>query len=285
MLFLAGGFALVPALIGAFWGAPLVARELEQGTHRLVWNQSAAPPLAGGQARSFSVAAALVAGVLGALLTWAATPVDRVAGDRFSTVLFGARGIAPVGYAVFGLVLGVVAGLLLRRTLPAMAVVFLAVVVVQLAVPNLLRPHYLPPERVTVPMTADTVNRARTWAASPAHRSSAGWTCRARGSPTSARCGPPTGGSSPTPRSTPVSGAAAYRGHRHVRRHGGLPRRARPARGPGVPAEPPVLGVPVDRVGAPPRRGGSAGGARPVARPETGRLSVTGADDWARAAP
>ena len=32
--------ALAPAVIGAFWGAPLVARELEAGTHRLVWNQS-----------------------------------------------------------------------------------------------------------------------------------------------------------------------------------------------------------------------------------------------------
>ena len=31
---------LVPAVIGAFWGAPLIARELETGTHRLVWNQS-----------------------------------------------------------------------------------------------------------------------------------------------------------------------------------------------------------------------------------------------------
>src|SRR5262245_11880941 len=40
MLFIAAGFGLVPALIGAFWGAPLVARELETGTHRLVWNQS-----------------------------------------------------------------------------------------------------------------------------------------------------------------------------------------------------------------------------------------------------
>ncbi|MFI5846801.1 ABC transporter permease subunit [Micromonospora chalcea] len=162
MLFLAGGFALVPALIGAFWGAPLVARELEQGTHRLVWNQSVprrrwlAVKLA-----VLSAAAALVAGVLGALLTWAAAPVDRVAGDRFSTVLFGARGVVPVGYAVFAFVLGVVAGLLLRRTLPAMAVVFLAVVLAQLAVPNLVRPHYLPPERVTVPMTAEAVNRAR----------------------------------------------------------------------------------------------------------------------------
>ena len=31
---------VVPALIGIFWGAPLVARELENGTFRLVWTQS-----------------------------------------------------------------------------------------------------------------------------------------------------------------------------------------------------------------------------------------------------
>ncbi len=30
----------LPAIVGAFWGAPLVARELETGTHRLVWNQT-----------------------------------------------------------------------------------------------------------------------------------------------------------------------------------------------------------------------------------------------------
>ena len=32
--------AVVPAVVGAFWGAPLVARELEAGTHRLAWNQA-----------------------------------------------------------------------------------------------------------------------------------------------------------------------------------------------------------------------------------------------------
>src|SRR5262245_51064651 len=31
---------VVPALLGLFWGAPLVARELDAGTHRLVWNQT-----------------------------------------------------------------------------------------------------------------------------------------------------------------------------------------------------------------------------------------------------
>lgn len=31
---------VVPGLIGIFWGAPLVARELETGTFRLAWTQS-----------------------------------------------------------------------------------------------------------------------------------------------------------------------------------------------------------------------------------------------------
>ncbi|GIF17620.1 hypothetical protein BJ973_009415 [Actinoplanes tereljensis] len=162
MLFLAGGAGLVPAFLGAFWGAPLIARELETGTHRLVWNQSVP------RRRWLTVKLAVVglaamaaAGLLSAALTWAAVPVDRAAGDRFSTVMFGARGVAPIGCAAFGFVLGAVTGLLIRRTLATMAVVFLAVIAVQFAVPNLLRPHYLPPERVTVAMTADAINRAR----------------------------------------------------------------------------------------------------------------------------
>ncbi|MEU6075420.1 ABC transporter permease subunit [Micromonospora sp. NPDC047074] len=162
MLFLAAGFGLVPALIGAFWGAPLVARELETGTHRLVWSQSV--PRRRWLAVKLAVlglAGVAVAGTLSALLTWAAAPVDEAAGDRFTAILFGARGVAPIGYAVFGLTLGAVTGLLVRRTLPAMAIVFLALIAVQFAVPNLLRPHYLPAERVTVPMSADAINQAR----------------------------------------------------------------------------------------------------------------------------
>ncbi|MEV1315095.1 ABC transporter permease subunit [Micromonospora arborensis] len=162
MLFLAAGFGLVPALIGAFWGAPLIARELESGTHRLVWNQSV--PRRRWLAVKLMVlglTSMAVAGTLSALLTWAAAPVDQAAGDRFSAILFGARGIAPIGYAAFGFTFGAVTGLLVRRTLPAMALVFLAVIAVQFAVPNLLRPHFMPAEQVTVPMSADAINQAR----------------------------------------------------------------------------------------------------------------------------
>jgi hypothetical protein len=162
MLFLAAGFGLVPVLIGAFWGAPLIARELETGTHRLVWNQSV--PRRRWLAVKLTVlglAGMAVAGTLSALLTWTAAPTDQAAGDRFTTVLFGARGIAPIGYAAFSFTFGAVTGLLVRRTLPTMAMVFLAVIAVQFAVPNLLRPHYMPAEQVTVAMSADAINQAR----------------------------------------------------------------------------------------------------------------------------
>ncbi|MEV8515124.1 transmembrane transport protein [Dactylosporangium sp. NPDC051484] len=162
MLFLAAGFALVPTLIGAFWGAPLVARELETGTQRLAWNQSV--PRRRWLAVKLTVlglTSMAAAGTLSALLTWAAAPVDEVADERFSTILFGARGIAPIGYAAFAFTLGAVTGLLVRRTLPTMALAFLAVIAMQFAVPNLLRPHYMPPERITAPMTADAINQAR----------------------------------------------------------------------------------------------------------------------------
>jgi ABC-type transport system involved in multi-copper enzyme maturation permease subunit len=162
MLFLATGFGLVPALVGAFWGAPLIARELETGTHRLAWNQSVTRRRwLAVKLTVLGLASAAVAGTLSSLLTWAAGPVDQVTGDRFSALLFGARGVAPIGYAVFGFIFGAVTGLLVRRTLPAMAMVFLAVIAVQFAVPNLLRPHYLPAKQVTVAMSADTINQAR----------------------------------------------------------------------------------------------------------------------------
>jgi ABC-type transport system involved in multi-copper enzyme maturation permease subunit len=32
----------VPALVGVFWGAPLITREIETGTLRLAWTQSVA---------------------------------------------------------------------------------------------------------------------------------------------------------------------------------------------------------------------------------------------------
>ncbi|MEU8304108.1 ABC transporter permease subunit [Actinomadura sp. NPDC048955] len=162
LLFLAAGLQLIAVVIGAFWGAPLIARELELGTHRLVWSQSVTRRrwLIGRMA-FVGLAAVILTGLAALLLTWAASPYDEVAADRFGTIEFGARNIAPIGYALLAFALGTTVGLFVRRTLPAMAITGVVFIVVQFAVPNLVRPHLMPSERTSLPMTAQTVNQAR----------------------------------------------------------------------------------------------------------------------------
>ncbi|WP_238006257.1 ABC transporter permease subunit [Dactylosporangium sp. AC04546] len=156
---------LMPAVIGMFWGAPLVAREVEAHTFRLAWTQGVS------RIRWLCVKLALVGGtaaLVTALLSWAITwwsaPIDRADGlpgadvglglpNRLMPVLFGARDLAPVGYAVFACTLGAAAGALIRRTVPAMAVTLAVVAATQLIVPTMVREHYHSPATTTVPLT------------------------------------------------------------------------------------------------------------------------------------
>ncbi|MEV4840514.1 ABC transporter permease [Nonomuraea sp. NPDC049486] len=140
---------LLPALAGLFWGAPLITRELEAGTHLLVWNQSIT------RARWLTVKLGLVglvtvaaAGLCGLMVTWWSDPLDKSAAEGLglmAPLVFGARGIAPMGYAAFAFVLGVTVGMLVRRMLPAMALTLALFAVVQLAMPMLVRPHLMSP--------------------------------------------------------------------------------------------------------------------------------------------
>jgi hypothetical protein len=139
---------LAPALIGVFWGAPLVARELETGTYRLGWTQSVtrrrwlAAKL--GVAGLISVA---VAGLLSLMVTWWSSPIDTANANRFGVAEFGLRDIAPMGYATFAFALGVTAGVLVRRTLPAMASTLVAFIVAREAEVTWVRPHLMAPVR------------------------------------------------------------------------------------------------------------------------------------------
>jgi hypothetical protein len=58
-------------------------------------------------------------------------------------------GIAPIGYALFAMALGICAGTLLRRTLPALAVTLAGFIAVRMAVALWLRPHYMTAITVT----------------------------------------------------------------------------------------------------------------------------------------
>jgi hypothetical protein len=72
--------------------------------------------------------------------------------------VFGARGIVPIGYAAFAFALGVTVGMLVRRTLPAMAITLAVFVAVQIAMPLLVRPHLIAPIRSTIKVTESNVD-------------------------------------------------------------------------------------------------------------------------------
>jgi hypothetical protein len=156
------GIVLVlPALVGIFWGAPLIARELEAGTHRLVWNQSISRSRWLAVKLGLTGLAAMTAAGLGSLaVTWWASPIDKTAIQfpRMAPLLFASRGIAPIGYAAFAFALGVTVGMLVRRILPAMAITLAIFVVAQIAMPLLVRPHLLAPTRSSVAITETNID-------------------------------------------------------------------------------------------------------------------------------
>lgn len=136
----------LPAVIGLFVAGPMIGRELEDGTYRLSWSQSVTPTR--WLAAKLAVPAVLtVAGVsvLSAVYAWA---WSRARGTNypaqwFEREVYGAMGPAPVGYALLCLALGALAAVLIRRTLPAMAVTvagYAAVILVMNAVRSGLWP-------------------------------------------------------------------------------------------------------------------------------------------------
>jgi hypothetical protein len=139
---------LTPAIIGIFWGAPLISRELETGTFRLAWTQSISRTRwLGAKLGLGGLASVATAGVLSLIVTWWARPIDRLYphGSSFSYLNFDTRDLTPVGYAAFAFALGVTVGLLVRRTVPAIAITLAVFAAVQVAVPLWLRPHLFAP--------------------------------------------------------------------------------------------------------------------------------------------
>jgi hypothetical protein len=164
-----GGLAVLtvaPALLGIFWGAPLVARELETGTYRLTWNQSVTRGRWLATKLGFAtIATALAIGILTVAVTWWAHPIDGAQGaqrgslpSRMTPIAFAMRGVVPVGYAVFALLLGTLIGLVLRRSIAAMALTLAVYVLVQVAVPLWVRPHLVPPVTSAVVISEKTLD-------------------------------------------------------------------------------------------------------------------------------
>jgi hypothetical protein len=134
-----------PGLIGVVIGAPLIASELEYGTWQLAWAQTIP------RTRWLVTKLAVVTGglvILGAamtvLITWYRQPMDRLTGHFINNV-YDFEGLALTAYILLAFGLAVLAGLLIRRSIPAMAVALVAWLAVRLTVEYLLRPRFQAP--------------------------------------------------------------------------------------------------------------------------------------------
>jgi hypothetical protein len=167
-LYLAGALLVlaVPFIVGMFWGAPLITRELETGTCRLAWTQTTRARWLAVKLAIVGLAAMAAGGALSLLVTWWAEPIDsaiaRLDGrpgsgllifPRLSPEMFDERGIAPLGYAAFGFALGVTIGTIVRRTLPAMALTLAVLALVQVGFALVVRPDLISPEHLMVTVT------------------------------------------------------------------------------------------------------------------------------------
>jgi hypothetical protein len=132
--------AILPALIGVFIGAPLVAREYEQGTYRLAWTQSI------GRERWLLVkiavlgAAVIAIGVaFVALVAWWRGPLDTLEATPWAA--YDAEALAPMATTLLGFMAGVTAGGVIRRSVPAIAVAFAALAGLKWVVISFVRPY------------------------------------------------------------------------------------------------------------------------------------------------
>jgi hypothetical protein len=134
----------VPVVIGVLCGAPLIAHEFETGTRDFAWTQ-------GITRRRWLIvkagwlllAAGVLGGVVSGLVTWWSGPDNALQGDAFGPGRFDIMGIVPVAYTVFAMSVGIAAGLLLRRTVPAIGLTLAVYLAVRLLIDQWVRPHYL----------------------------------------------------------------------------------------------------------------------------------------------
>jgi hypothetical protein len=154
--FLANGSVLqaVPPLIGAFVGAPVLARELETGTFRYAWTQGFGRwrwTLA--KLMPLAVAVTTAAAAFSVLLSWYYQPyfnssnrnVSLTEASPFASGLFDLRGVAFAAWTLVAFAIGALAGMLIRRVVPAIVATLVAYAGLSLVAGLYLRQHYLSP--------------------------------------------------------------------------------------------------------------------------------------------
>lgn len=157
---------LAPGVVGAFIGAPLLARELETGTYRYAWTQGVgrvrwtlallAPGIVG---------TALIMTAFGELVAWRNRPLVRAGvAQQLDGSQFPAVAPAVTGWALLAFAVGVLAGLVWRRVVPAIVTTILLWFGAAAGVSMGLREHYLTPLTTTKPqINSDDLTVAQWW--------------------------------------------------------------------------------------------------------------------------
>ncbi|MEU8891300.1 ABC transporter permease [Streptomyces sp. NPDC048442] len=157
--------ALLPALVGAFVAGPLVARELESGTYTWLWTQSVSPArwLA---AKLALVSAVALTGTTVLVLAFRTARNGLPMGEfNFSWHDSAYEMLGPVAVAqcALGIGVGTLVGLLVRRTVPAMVVTAVTVVVIQSVFILWLRELLWPVQTLVSNKPIESANTVGVW--------------------------------------------------------------------------------------------------------------------------
>jgi hypothetical protein len=143
-------------VLGAFAGAALFYRELDQGTHVLALTQSVGP-LRWRAVKTTVAGAPLLAGLLGVgfLAEWVdRTDLDaRLMGPALGDMNFSTWTILPAAWGLVSLSIAASLGIVTRKVLASLAGGLVAGGIIVAVMLNLALPHLVPPTRMSAPLT------------------------------------------------------------------------------------------------------------------------------------
>jgi hypothetical protein len=170
----------VPALIGAFAGAPVLARELETGTFRYAWTQGIGRWCwTLGKLVPLAVAVAAAAGAFSVLFSWYNQPFIAAGYViPLSNRVFALSGVAFAAWTLAAFAVGVLAGMLIRRVVPAIAATLAVYAGLAFAAGVWLREHYMSP-----PVTSNPNPPGSAWTISQWYTKDGTFAFPARGTP------------------------------------------------------------------------------------------------------
>ena len=90
--------------------------------------------------------------------------------NAFQPSQFDSQCIVPIGYAVFAMALGIAAGTVARRTLPAIAVALGGFIGLRLVISDFFRSHFIPAVTAYYKLTISFTLPGQAWVSQPGCR-------------------------------------------------------------------------------------------------------------------